>query len=395
MNYYFLGEPCPAIITGLFSNRKGKVVELVTSAKLADKLKITTETLAQWRRVGFLAPAETINNTHHYRVANIDEILQRGATNLNYKVSAQDVLQGKVTLLSLRDAAEKLGASANALRHRIERERLGAIRLLGEWRVIEADVDHFLMKSNNPNYIPRERVAHILGSSLDYVKDRIQRGELRCVTIPTKPVTRPVTLESMLVLLQKLASQWVDIKAWIAERQEDKRPLMGLREFERFLGLSPETGQNVLRDRHVAYLKTEGGLLRISPVWAARLLEEQALLNAKQIAIVFGVDEQTVEKAWRVGDLKCSLHPHSGGELRQACIVEMLRTCLSPGVMQRVKWYDQRSKDPSPLLSVPEAATFFQISEEQVNSFLQSGKLRGVKLPGSNTEWRIVKNIRQ
>ncbi|HET6747442.1 MAG TPA: helix-turn-helix domain-containing protein [Candidatus Saccharimonadales bacterium] len=369
-------------------------MELVTSTRLADKLRITADTLAQWRRVGFLAPAETINNTNHYKITNVDEILQRGATNLNHKISAKDVLWGKVVLLPIGDAAEKLGTSTNALRHRIERGRFGAIKLLSEWRVLEADVDRFLMQANNPDYISREEVAHIFGSRLDYVKERIQSGELRCVTIPGKPIRRPVTLESILALLQKLIPKWVDAKEWIAERKKDERPLIGLREFERFLGLSANTGQNVLKDGRIAYLQTEGGLIKISPVSANRLLDRQTPLNVGQVAAIFGVDEDTAAKAWQSGDLECTLHHHSDKKLRQACVVEMLRDCLSPGVTQRIKWCEQRLRDPSPLLSVAEAAAFFDVSEKQVTHFLQSGKLRGVKLPGRTTEWHIAKDMR-
>jgi len=370
------------------------VLELVTSTRLAEKLQVTTGTLTQWRRVGFLAPAETINNVNHYTVASVDEILQRGATNLNYKVSAADVLQGKVVLLPLNEAAEKLGTNAKALHHRIERGKFGANKLLGEWRVIDANIDHFLTRSNNPNYIPREKVAHIFGSSLDYVKDRIQRRELSCVTIPSKPVTRPVTLESILVLLQRLAPHWVDPEAWVIERQEDDRPLLGLREFERFLGLNANTGQSVLRDSQVAYLQTEGGLLKISPASANQLLLQQAKLTVGQVATVFGVDEHAIQKAWQSGELGCTLHHHSENELRQACVVELLRSSLSPEGSRKILWVQRRLNGLEPLLSVSEAAIFFKTSEEQIMRQLQDGKLRGIKLPGSNTEWRIAKNLR-
>lgn len=369
-------------------------MRLVTLKKLTDVFQVTRHTLVAWHRSGFLVPSTNLNTANHYSFASIDEILQKGAKNLTRGISAAAVLSGEVKLLTLNQAAEKLETTPDALWHRIARGGFPAIRLGGEWRIIEDDIDDFLRQNKESSYLHREMVAHIFGS-LSYVKNCVQDGELRCVTISAKPVIKPITLKSILDLLEEITPPWVTPQGWIAERQRDLRPLLGLAEFERFLGLTAHTGRKVLTEKKVAYLQTKlhGTLMGISPVSADHLLLQQEVLTFRQIGNLFGVNERAAEKAWRANVFQCRPHTHIDSGLRRACALELLRSCLSPGILtQRAKWYEEHLNYSDTFVSVVQAANFYKITAEQVILYLRNGKLHGVTLPGS-TEWHVVRDV--
>ncbi|HEX6257926.1 MAG TPA: helix-turn-helix domain-containing protein, partial [Candidatus Saccharimonadales bacterium] len=185
-------------------------MKLISETRLAKKLQVSQTTIAEWRRDGLIKPYRVLNRMPQYTVEGIDAFLQHKKAKNHRVVQAIDILEDRVKLMNLGEVAKRMGASQQALSHRVRCGRYPALWVGGELRMVATDVENILADAANPDYIGREMAAHILGSPTHFIRHLVRQGDLRSITVYTKPTTMPITRESMLAFIKKIAPSWVE-----------------------------------------------------------------------------------------------------------------------------------------------------------------------------------------
>lgn len=353
---------------------------------LAEHLRIQYDTLRfAWRTM--LPPKDPDAYAPQYDYDVVTAFLNADAHGFTTPPTAYDLMSGRLKLLTLH---EVLALIPRVTRRKltegwVPRGKVRALKIGGQYRFEEASV---LRVVSLPDRLTTAEVGHILGVHqwLTLRRQLIEPGRLEVVQDPTLGKRVAVSRHSLLEVLggpEGLLPKSIDPEDWIDDREACSAPLMQTSEAMRFIGEGIH---------HIKRLAADGTLRFVwSPMRKERHFCPESLLayverfplTNVQIAHLYGVTNSAVGLWRQAGLMDCTLHSHTGTErqLYRACIIEMLRHHLSPGILP-AKWFTSRMGTTLELMPSGEAASVLGMTRAELATAAQKGEeIGGIRTP--------------
>lgn len=356
-------------------------IRWVRRSTLARLLRLHAETVQGWQLTGHY-----IANEHHYSSATINAFLASCAHTFPAPPTIEELLHDALTLLTPEEAADYLNLKTlQALHYRRQTGQLYAICLGSRWRFSKQSVETWWQQDNDDELLPRPLAEHILGIGTVTLAKLVKHNRLQSTRQHGGHITRPITQESLLNLLQQLLPAWVDPRDWVDDRLQDHRPLVSLKTAVAHLGTPMQSLQTLLHHQHIGYIHTpHGKAILIAPEAIDAYLQYCEPLSKGSIATLFGVTTTTVDNWLRAGKLTCPVQAHGHTTplvLYPACLVAVLRERLAPD-LQPVRWYRLRLQHGGNLLNAYQAATALGMPLDTFLAHAEQYQVRGLLTPG-------------
>jgi hypothetical protein len=349
---------------------------------------VPQETLRMWHRRGSLVH----NDDLRYEVSALDDVLKTGARNFKQPPTWDDLLHGRITLVTKAQAQELLPVSNYQLRARMQSGDLAAVKLIATWRYDKASLMACFAAERSNDRLIRQVAGHILGISDCGIARLVASGRLEAAEhITGEGQVRAVTHASLARLLSELLPAWIDPQDWIDDRLDSSRPLLRPLQAAQLLGVRLEELNRIAAEQRLAHINRPSGRCRLySPESAWAYLEPGEPLSFDQIGNQFGASSSGARGWWVAGALTCPLPLHlhtSAGELYKACLIAILENCLSPGIPAK-SWYNYRSTSTERLIAKPTVMKRLGVTERSIDKLIQQAVLKGILRPDGG--WRFT-----
>ncbi len=360
-----------------------RIIRSTGMYKIAHLLRVNQVTLRLWHTTGFLRH----NPDKRYSEFDIDRLLREGNASYAPPPRFDDLMTGRLSLIPASEAMDLLGLTdSQRLLDRLYAGGISAIKLVGEYRYSRQSIEVVLGRRSQPR-LTRRMAAHVLGVEVATIGRLVKAGKLQDASVVGDGSSFPVSQSSLLELLQGLLPSWIGASDWLIDRLDSGQPLVTFDHAAQVIGVSPATlGQILDQERCILHIRLPGNpaVRRVSIDSLAAYVEREPPVSLQDIARQFGVSPDYA-RAWTAsGWMGCPvplhLHDMQDGALRRACLVAVLRGCLSPG-LSAITWYHERLAHDSPLVGLDAAAKKLRISPPQLMALAQDGVVRGIRTP--------------
>lgn len=367
----------------------------VYRSQLVKHLKIDEKTTpTRWAQQGVLVPY--LNNASSgclYTSTEVDAFLAREVHGFSVAPTFQDIVSGRVAIVTPVEAAELLGLTVEGVREVMLRGNINGFRLAHEYRYGLDSLKAYLLGRNDEQYLPRPVAQHVLGVSYKTIDRLVSEGLL---TDASDTYRRRVTRKSLLALLRRpqFLPDWIDPQDWLEDRLDSKRLLLTTASILRIWG-NRERLNALLDSGGIQFIFNPYGNIQVprlvSPEsWFAYIVRTEKPLTQHDMCTVFDVDRKAI-RAWLKNNpeyFTCTDHDHEGQELYPTCLMGIVGRNLTAGINRTaIAWLEPIAIYGQHPLTVPKAAEVLRVSSEHVTTLLENDQLFGLQLPGGR--WKV------
>jgi len=356
--------------------------QYVTALRLASLLKVPRQSLTTWRSAGLLA-GEIFNQCLHHSLEAVDALLASCPQNIDPPLTAYKLLCGEVELIGSDEAAALAGVSKRSIHNWMACGRISYIRLpmaKNRLLIVKASLKEKPTIQRHPS---PEQVSLFTGLHIDSIRRLITQRKLKKAATSTT-LHLFVEFDSVYRLLSERLPNWIHPMDWIDDRLTCGQPLLSPNEASRQLGTKSQL-DDAIEQRLVRYINRSfrgHSYPGISPESITAFVDNQTVLDVKDIAAIFGSEPRTLTQTWRPkGYVICPLHTHNQWDYKKACLLAYLDDAL-PGKAD--KWYDRQTTDPQKLFDFKYAMRYLKTSRHTVQALIESGQLEGLRLPSDS-----------
>lgn len=363
---------------------------------LAQLLRIQYDTLRfGWRAT--LPPLNPGEQRLKYDYPSVTTFLNRDVRGFTSVPTAEDLVSGKLKLLT---PDEVVGLIPRLTQKQLAevwaaRGKMAALKVGGQLRF---ELSSVLRIARPPARYTVEQTCHILGVKQGVaVRKLIKAGRLQSVIDAEDGGREPrVTRRSLIRLLcgpdglLPNSADELDAADWIATREASTQHLLLTADAMRFTGEGIHRFMPLVIRGELDYIWSPNKKERyFCPLSLLAYVEQFPLTNI-QVSQVYGADRKSVWWWLNSGMMQCRLHPHAGGDhpLYRACLIELLRGHLSPG-MNPANWLANRLGTDIGLMGLDEAAAELGMERQALVEAAAAGTIGGIRTPGRQSGWRF------